>query len=256
MVFPFSCLSRPSTRGTVYHKKAVQRALVKQVFCAPKARQIILKNFPHSILISHYLHKTAAILSFSSRQHGDRPHQVEQDTPFCAHRPLLSLNTEVVEKRRHGASRKRILSPRGSRPPLGPAARQIFAHRSGKLLARSRRSGLRCSLKTIGRLQPAVPRRDHGLRARPLRRQQTLAPHSRSFPPLRAYNATSSAFVTQSRRVRRELAGKLNVAAGGAAGGAAAAQAARGPEEPTGQKCDGLCAERIIFSCEHPAQPP
>ena len=66
--------------------------------------------------------------------------------------------------------------------PIGPPA----CASSGKLLARSRRSGLRFSPKTIGRLQPAVPRLNHGLRARLLRRLQTLAPHSRPFPPLRA----------------------------------------------------------------------
>ena len=91
-----------------------------------------------------------------------------------------------------------------SRSHFGPSARQS-ARRSGKLLARSRRSGLRFSPKTTGRLQPAVPRRNHGLRARPLRRQQTLAPHSRHFPPLRAHDTSHSGFVTQSRRGRRVL---------------------------------------------------
>lgn len=65
----------------------------------------------------------------------------------------------------------RCVKPR-IRPPL----------RSGEAAARSRRSGLRFSVKTRLRLQPALPRQNVWLRTTPLLRLQTLFPHSRHFP--------------------------------------------------------------------------
>lgn len=64
-------------------------------------------------------------------------------------------------------------------------------------------------------------------RARSRRRLQTLAPHSRHFPPLRARHCIFR-FFAQSRKVRRDFHTQ-----GIADSREAAAQAARGPEEPT-----------------------
>ena len=56
---------------------------------------------------------------------------------------------------------------RGRASTGGPTVR-AFARRDGKLLDRSRRSGWRFTPKTTGRLQPVLPRQDHGLRAKSL----------------------------------------------------------------------------------------